>query len=219
MAELIADPFRAARLLLHLRQEGVTDADVLSAMETIDRSVFSDRADAASLAFEDAMLAIPCGQVILRPALTGHLIQALRLKPARQSRVLLVGFGAGYMTALLAQLAGHVYAIDRYRTLVEAGRERLGRLGIGNVSLRHADGLEGWPEQGPFDAVVLAGAVPRAPDALGAQLARGGILAAPIAMAGENAELQCLDGGLNEIERRPLFQWVPPLSEGVAEVL
>ncbi|MEX1250084.1 MAG: protein-L-isoaspartate(D-aspartate) O-methyltransferase, partial [Hyphomonas sp.] len=135
MAGLIADPFRAARLLLHLRQEGVSDARVLTAMETIDRAAFVDDPALAPLAFEDAMLPIPCGQVILRPAMTGQLLQALALPEDGSAKVLLVGLGAGYMTALAASLSRHVYAVDRYARLVREWQARLQRLGIANVTV------------------------------------------------------------------------------------
>lgn len=217
MAGLIADPFRAARLLLHLRQEGVTDARVLTAMETIDRSAFVDDPALAPLAFEDAMLPIPCGQVILRPAMTGHLLQALALPEDGSAKVLLVGFGAGYMTALAASLSRHVWAIDRYVRLVRDGEARFARLGISNVTLRHADGLDGWPEAGLFDRIVFAGAVPELPGALLSQLVQGGRMAVPVARGNERAIVSVTLGG--GVLRTPYFQQVPPLTEGRAAVL
>ena len=217
MAGLIADPFRAARLLLHLRQEGVTDARVLTAMETIDRAAFVDDPALAPLAFEDALLPIPCGQVILRPAATGHLMQALALPEDGSARVLLVGFGAGYMTALAASLSAHVYAVDRYARLIREGEARLARLGIHNVTLRQADGQHGWPEQGLFDRIVFACAVPEVPDLLLSQLAQGGRLAAPVERGGERAIVSVTLGA--GILRTPFFQQVPALTEGKAAVL
>ena len=217
MAGLIADPFRAARLLLHLRQEGVTDARVLTAMETIDRAAFVDDPDLAPLAFEDAMLPIPCGQVILRPAMTGQLLQALALPEDGSARVLLVGFGAGYMTALAASLSRHVFAIDRYARLVREGEARLARLGIGNVTLRQSDGLDGWPEQGLFDRIVFACAVPEVPDGLLSQLVQGGRLTAPVTRGNERAIVSVTLGG--GILRTPFFQQVSALTEGRAAVL
>lgn len=214
MADLIADPFRAARLLLHLRQEGVTDARVLTAMETLDRAAFVDD---PALAFEDAVLPIPCGQVILRPATTGHLLQALALPEDGLARVLLVGFGSGYMSAVAASLAAHVYALDRYARLVTEGQARLERLGIGNVTVRQGDGLVGWQEQGPFDRIVLAGAVDELPDGLFAQLAKGGRLVAPVVSGGVREIVAVPADG--ETQRTPFFQQVPALTEGVAAVL
>lgn len=219
MAELIADPFRAARLLLTLRQEGMTDPDVLAAMETIERAAFVDDPALEALAFEDAMLPIPCGQVMLRPSATAHLIQAMALPRNRQGRVLMVGFGSGYMATLLSQLCAHVFAVERFCRLTQEGRARLARLGIANVTLSQGDGLEGWPDQGPYDAIVLAGAVSEVPEGLAGQLARDGTLVAPVNDAAGQAVLVRLIASGSERDRRPLFQWVPPLIEGYAQVL
>jgi protein-L-isoaspartate(D-aspartate) O-methyltransferase len=217
MAGLIADPFRAARLLLHLRQEGVTDPRVLTAMETIDRAAFVDDPDLAPLAFEDAMLPIPCGQVILRPAATGHLLQALALPEDGTARVLQVGFGSGYSAALLSSLSAEVCALDRYGRLVREGAARLVRLGIGNVTVRQEDGLQGWPEPRLFDRILLAGSVSEVPEAVLAQLAPGGRLAAVVAGAAGRAILSLTAEG--EATRSPFFQQVPVLTEGLAAVL
>ena len=217
MAGLIADPFRAARLLLHLRQEGVTDARVLTAMETIDRAAFVDDAALAPLAFEDAILPIPCGQVILRPAATGHLLQALALPEDGSANVLLVGFGSGYMAALAASLSRHVFSVDRYARLVREGEARLARLGIGNVTVRQADGRDGWPEQDPFDRIVLACAVPAVPDLLLSQMRQGGRLVAPVVRGNDRAIVSVmLDAG---VLRTPFFQHIPAMTEGKAAVL
>lgn len=218
MAGLIADPYRAARLVLHLRQQGVTDPDVLAAMETLDRAAFVEEPSLAPLAFEDAVLPIPCGQVILRPSLTGHLVQALGLKPANKARVLLVGFGAGYMAALLAGLAGQVVAVERYRRLVDEGRARMAHLGVGNVTLIHGDGLEGGAEAEPFEAIVLAGRVTQVPAGLVSQLAPGGVLAAPVSGPDGALHLVRIESG-GERRDTPLFQSVPPLARGRAQVL
>lgn len=217
MAGLIADPFRAARLLLHLRQEGVTDPRVLTAMETIDRAAFVDDPELAPLAFEDAMLPIPCGQVILRPAATGHLLQALALPEDGSARVLLVGFGSGYLAALLASLSAEVCALDRYGRLVREGAARLVRLGIGNVTVRQEDGLQGWPEPRLFDRILLSGTVSEVPEAVLAQLAPDGRLAAVLAGGAGRAVLSLTAEG--EATRTPFFQQVPALTEGLAAVL
>lgn len=217
MAGLIADPFRTARLLLHLRQEGVTDARVLTAMETIERAAFVDDPAIAPLAFEDAMLAIPCGQVILRPAATGHLLQALALPEDGSANVLLVGFGSGYMAALAASLSRHVFSVDRYARLVREGEARLARLGIGNVTVRQADGRNGWPEQGLFDRIVLACAVPEVPDVLLSQVRQGGRLVAPVVRGNDRAIVSVTPGA--GVLRTPLFQHVPAMTEGRAAVL
>lgn len=217
MAGLTTDPLRAARLLLHLRQQGVTDPRVLTAMETIDRAAFVDDPALAPLAFEDAVLPIPCGQVILRPAATGQLIQALALPKDGSAQVLLVGFGSGYAAALLASLSAEVCALDRYAGLVSEGAARLARLGIGNVTVRQQDGLLGWPGQRLFDRIVLAGAVYEVPEALRAQLAPCGRLAAMEASGHGRSLLSLTAEG--KVWRTAFFQPVPLLTEGVAAVL
>ncbi len=217
MAELIADPFRAAHLVLHLRQEGVTDDGVVQAMEVIDRGAFVDDAALAALAFEDCALPIPCGQIIPKPAATGHLLQALQIKPIKALRLLLIGAGSGYTAALAAQLCADVFAVERFQTLTDAARKRMSRLGLSNVAIRHGDGLFGWPERGPYDRILLTGAVNAVPDVLFGQLARGGRLVAPIATAGGQEILSVTSEGRET--RMPFFQGVPPLVEGVAQAL
>lgn len=218
MAGLIADPYRAARLILHLRQQGVTDPDVLAAMETLDRADFVADPALAPLAFEDAVMPIPCGQVILRPSLTGLLVQALGLRPGGSARVLLVGFGAGYMAALVARLAGEVVAVERYLRLVDEGRARMAGPGTAHVTLLHGDGLEGAAGQAPFNAIVLAGRVTDVPARLVSQLAPGGVLVAPVGGADRPAQLLRLTAG-GEGRHAPLFQSVPSLAPGRAQVL
>ena len=174
MASLIADPFRAARLVLLLRQAGITDDGVLKAMETIDRGAFVDPS-LADLAFEDCILPIACGQIISSPTVTGQLLQALQLAPlTKEARILLVGAGSGYTAALAAQLGAHVYAIERYGRLTESLRQRIVELKLETIAVRHGDGLVGWAEQGPFDRILLTGAVEEVPGNLIRQLARGG---------------------------------------------
>ncbi len=174
---VIADPFRAARLLLSLRQQGVTSSRVLGAMETIDRSAFVDPA-LRELGFEDCSLPIGCGQTLPPPSVTGTMLQALQLPEARLTRILLIGAGCGYLATLLAQFADQVHGVERYQRLTDETRARLVHLGIGGVSVRCGNGLDGWPEKGPFDRIVLAGTLEEVPQRLFAQLAPSGRLLA-----------------------------------------
>jgi protein-L-isoaspartate(D-aspartate) O-methyltransferase len=217
MAELIADPFRAAHLVLHLRQEGVTDDGVVQAMEVIDRGAFVDDEALARLAFEDCALPIPCGQIIPRPAATGHLLQALQIKPVRQLRLLLIGAGSGYTAALASQLCADVFAVERFRTLTETARKRVNRLGLTNIAIRHGDGLNGWPERGPYDRILLTGAVTGVPESLLGQLARGGRIVAPVASSTGQDLLSITSEGRQL--RTAFYQPLPPLIEGVAQAL
>lgn len=217
MAGLIADPFRAARLVLHLRQEGVTDDGVLGAMETIDRATFVDDPAVKQLAFENAILPIPCGQIVPRPVTTGQLLQALQLKEGRALRVLVIGAGSGYTAALAAQLASDVFAVERFHTLTEAIRRRMLDLGLSNLAVRCEDGLLGWPERGPYDRILLAGAVEEVPETLIAQLGKGGFLVAPLAAEAGQVLLRLHEDGRRE--RLGFRHALPRLVEGRAQAL
>ena len=179
MADLIPDPLRAARLVLSLRRQGITDDGVLTALETVDRSAFvSD--DLKAMVGEDCMLPIPCGQSIPRPIVTAKLLRALQIPPGKEARVLLIGSGSGYTAALLSQTCRHVYGIERYERLVEQSRTRLKELGVDNVTIRHGNGLVGLSQHGPFDRILLAGAIKTIPAALIEQLSKDGLLVTPI---------------------------------------
>ncbi len=169
--------FHAARLVLALRQAGVMDQRIMEALEKTPREPFVPRPFVDS-AWEDIELPIDCGQNLTRPVVVGAMIQAL--DPKRESTVLEVGCGSGYSSAVLSRLARRVYTLDRYRTLVEKARVALDQLGIERVELRHADGLNGWPEAAPFDRLLLMGSVTGLSPVLAAQIAVGGIVVAPI---------------------------------------
>jgi protein-L-isoaspartate(D-aspartate) O-methyltransferase len=179
MADLIPDPLRAARLILQLRRQGITNDAVLSALETVDRGAFVD-AKLAELANEDCSVPIACGQTIPRPLVTAQLLSALSISPGKEERILLVGSGSGYTAALLAHSARHVYGIERYKKLASQSRERLSQLGVENVTIRHGDGLQGLSEHGPFDRILLCGAVTTIPRELLEQLSKDGILVTPL---------------------------------------
>lgn len=177
------DPrFRAARLVLALRQAGVTDHRVTEALEKTPREPFVPRQFADS-AWENVELPIDCGQTLTRPVTVGVMVQAL--DPHREHTVLEIGSGSGYVGAVLARLARRVYSIDRYRTLVERAKLALDQLGISRVELRHADGLLGWPEAAPFDRILLMGSAPELPAELARQLAPNGVVVMPVDRDGE----------------------------------
>lgn len=179
MAELIPDPLRAARLVLSLRRQGITDDGVLTALETVDRAAFVSE-NLKEIAAEDSALPIPCGQSIPRPVVTAKLLRALQVSPGKHSRVLLIGSGSGYTSALLSQISRHVYGIERYERLVEQSAERLKALGVDNVSIRHGNGLTGLSQHGPFDRILLTGAIKTIPAVLIDQLDKDGLLVTPI---------------------------------------
>jgi protein-L-isoaspartate(D-aspartate) O-methyltransferase len=179
MADLIPDPLRAARLILALRRQGITDDGVLTALETVDRGVFV-APDLQAMVGEDCVLPIPCGQSIPRPVVTAKMLRALQIPPGKQARVLLIGSGSGYTASLLSQICRHVYGIERYERLVEQSRARLEGLKVKNVTIRHGNGLQGLVEHGPFDRILLTGAVKTIPAILIEQLAKDGLLVTPI---------------------------------------
>lgn len=168
---------RAGRLILSLRSQGVTDPRVLAAMESVDRAVFVHE-KFLDQAWADQALPIDCAQTISQPYVVGLMTQALKVGP--RHRVLEIGTGSGYQCAILSRLARFVYSVERYRSLLKEAEARLKVLGADNVFTRHGDGGEGWPEQAPFDRIMVTAASPHEPKALLKQLKPGGILVAPV---------------------------------------
>ena len=168
---------RHARLILALRSQGVTDNKVLHAIEKTPREMFTPDLF-KERAWEDSALPIACGQTISQPFIVGLMTQALSIEP--RSRVLEIGTGSGYQTAILARLARLVYSVERYRTLLKEAEGRFKALGLTNIITRFGDGGEGWPEQAPFDRILVTAAAPDEPKKLLAQLKPNGVLVAPI---------------------------------------
>ena len=168
---------RMARLILALRSQGVTDPRVLEAVERTPREIFTPDLF-KERAFEDSALPIACVQTISQPFIVGLMTQALTLGP--RDRVLEIGTGSGYQTAILSRLARLVYTVERYRTLMKEAEERFKTLGLVNVITRFGDGGEGWAEQAPFDRIMVTAAAPEEPKKLLAQLKPNGVLVAPI---------------------------------------
>ncbi|MEM6490073.1 MAG: protein-L-isoaspartate(D-aspartate) O-methyltransferase [Pseudomonadota bacterium] len=168
------------RMLLALRQAGVRDQRVLAAMESVPRALFVDD-PFADRAHEDTALPIACGQTISQPSVVARMTE--RLDVTDRCKVLEVGAGTGYQTAVLARLARRVYGIERHRALVQAARARLQALDIANVSLRTGDGTRGWPEQAPFDRILVAAAADDVPGILVDQLRLGGVMVLPVGLS------------------------------------
>jgi protein-L-isoaspartate(D-aspartate) O-methyltransferase len=208
---------RLARLVLGLRSQGVTDPKVLLAIEKTPRdlfvpALFQDRS------WEDSALPIACGQTISQPFIVGLMTQALQLDA--RSRVLEIGAGSGYQTAVLARLARFVYSIERYRTLLAEAEERLRQLGVTNVFTRFGDGALGWAEQAPFDRIMVTAAAPGEPRALLEQLKPSGVLVAPIGKGPVQSLKRYVGDGKGgfTIETLCDVRFVP-LLEGVAREL
>lgn len=170
------------RLVSRLRDEGISDEDVLDAIRNVPRHIFVDEA-LASRAYEDIALPIGMGQTISQPFIVALMTQATVAAPT-PSRVLEIGTGCGYQTAVLASLVSHVYTVERIELLLTRARRRLRALGVNNVWYRHGDGNAGWPECEPFDAVLVTAAPPRVPERLVRQLVMGGRLVIPVGDSG-----------------------------------
>lgn len=167
---------RAVSLLSQLRAS-VADERVLEAIAALPRERFVP-AEQAQRAYENVALPIGGGQTISQPLVVARMLELLA--PQAHERVLDVGTGSGYHAALLARLAGHVWTVERRPELAERARRVLGELGIENVTCVVGDGVEGLPEQAPFEAINVAAGSERAPDALRAQLAPGGRMVIPV---------------------------------------
>jgi protein-L-isoaspartate(D-aspartate) O-methyltransferase len=164
-------------MILRLRRQGITDHRVLVAIESVPRSLFVPPA-AGRDAYADRPLPIECGQTISAPGIVGMMTMALEV--GEDDRVLEIGTGTGYQTAVLARLARRVYTIDRFRTLVETALSRFRTLKLTNVVTMVGDGMLGWPEEAPFDRIIVTAAGDEVPAALKDQLRVGGILVIPI---------------------------------------
>ncbi len=170
------------RLVERLRSEGIRDPRILEAIRAVPRHIFVDEA-LASRAYEDTALPIGAGQTISQPFVVARMTEAL-VAGGVLDRVLEIGAGCGYQTAILTRFAAKVYSIERLETLLNQARERMHALAIHNVRMRHGDGNEGWPEYAPFDGILVAAAPPSIPQALIDQLAEGGRLVIPVGDTG-----------------------------------
>jgi len=168
---------RMARLIMSLRSQGVSEPAVLKAIESTPRVMFTPDLF-KERAFEDSALPIACGQTISQPFIVGLMTQALGVE--KRDRVLEIGTGSGYQTTVLSKLARLVYTVERYRTLMAEAESRFKHLGLTNVITRFGDGGQGWPEQAPFDRILVTAAAPDEPNALLSQLKPTGVLVAPI---------------------------------------
>jgi protein-L-isoaspartate(D-aspartate) O-methyltransferase len=179
-----------------VRATGVRDPRVLDALAAVPRADFVASGD-VERAYLDRPLPIPHGQVTTQPSLVARMVEALRLEG--DERVLEIGTGYGWQTALLAELAREVFSVERFADLAETARDNLA--GRGNVAVVVGDGSEGLSEHAPFDAILVAAAYPTVPEPLAEQLAEGGRLVQPIGLGGaEDVVLfEKRDGELHEV--------------------
>jgi len=174
------DKYKKQRMRMvetQLKTRDITDARVLKAMETIPRHLFVDEG-LIEQAYNDNPLPIDANQTISQPYIVALMTQALELKPTE--RVLEIGTGSGYQTAILASLAFRVFSVERVAVLAAKARKILDQLNYYNVAIRVGDGSYGWKEEAPFDAIITTAAVPEIPAYLVEQLAVGGRLIAPV---------------------------------------
>ncbi len=199
------------RLLSRLRGGGIDDCQVLEAIREVPRHMFVDEA-LASRAYEDIALPIGHGQTISQPYIVALMTQALNTGK-RLHRVLEIGTGCGYQTAVLANMVDEVYTVERIATLFRQTRNRLFDLKYRNIKFLHGDGLKGWPEHAPYDGILATAAPAAVPQALLDQIAVGGRIVIPI---GEPAlqKLMLIEKTLGGFEQREIesVNFVPLVS-------
>ena len=178
------------RLVERLKQQGIEDTSVLEAMKSLPRHIFVDEA-LAHRAYEDSALPIGFGQTISQPFVVALMTQAL-LAGEKVQRVLEIGTGSGYQSAVLAKLVRRVYSVERIKGLIDRAKDRLAALGIRNVLIKYDDGTVGWPQQGPFDAIIVTAAPEQVPQDLLDQLDDGGRLVVPVGN-GDVQELRVIE--------------------------
>jgi protein-L-isoaspartate(D-aspartate) O-methyltransferase len=166
------------RMLARLREQGVRDEVVLAAMNTIPRHIFLDEA-LSIRAYEDVSLPIGFGQTISQPYIVARMTEILR-DGRSLNKVLEIGTGCGYQTAILASVAKEVYSVERIRPLLFKARDHLRKLRMSNIKLQHADGTMGLPELAPFDGIMVTAAASHIPQELLDQLAVGGRMVIPV---------------------------------------
>ncbi len=180
------------RLVQRLADHGISDLRILDRVRSVPRHLFVDEA-LQSRAYEDSALPIGHGQTISQPYIVALMTQALLdgIDPAKPpGKVLEVGTGCGYQTAILSPLVRRIFTIERIRELLTETRARLGELGYQNIRYRHGDGMEGWPGQAPFDGILVAAAPAGIPQALLDQIAVGGRLIIPVGPSGRQELLR-----------------------------
>lgn len=204
---------RARMVDRQLARRGIRNPAVLDAMGTVPREAFVPEVSRHE-AYEDRPLPIGEGQTISQPYVVALMIEALSLDA--DDRVLEVGAGSGYAAAVLGRIAREVYAIERHASLARAASERMGQLGYDNVRVTAGDGTLGWPEEAPFDAILVSAGGPEVPEPLLDQLTPGGRLVIPLGEPWKDQELVRLErqaGGAVARESLGHVRFVPLIGE------
>jgi protein-L-isoaspartate(D-aspartate) O-methyltransferase len=170
------------RMTSRLQQQGISNGKVLAVMADIPRHMFVDEA-LESRAYEDTALPIGHNQTISQPYIVAKMTELL-LESGPRSKVLEIGTGCGYQTAILAKLVDQLYSVERIAPLMKKARDLLWDLGIKTVGFKHSDGGWGWPEHAPYDGILAAAAPAEIPEALLEQLAIGGVMVIPVGREG-----------------------------------
>ncbi len=209
------DPYTALReemVKTQLLPRGITDARVLAAFRRVPRHLFVEVSQ-AHLAYGDHPLAIGQEQTISQPYIVALMTQSLQLQG--REKVLEIGTGSGYQTAILAELAGHVYTVERLPSLSRKAQQVLTSLQYTNISFKVGDGSKGWPEHSPFDCILVTAAAGALPPTLPAQLAAGGRLVIPVG-SGWHQDLYLYIKREDGLERHNLggCRFVPLIEEG-----
>ena len=210
----MSEDYRKIELIMALRNQGIRDQAILEAIERTPREMFLGPSF-QPMAYADQALPIACGQTISQPYVVAFMTDRLKLND--RSKVLEIGTGSGYQTAILSPLCRRVYTIERYRTLAKEAEERFKALGLANITQMVGDGYKGWPKQAPFDRIIVTAAAKDVPKALADQLAIGGIMIIPLEEGPLNQELVRItrdEQGFAQ-ERLLPVRFVP-LVEGVA---
>ncbi len=182
----MTDEARRIRLIMELRSQGIIDTRVLAAIERVPREIFVAAAF-QDQAYENIALPIESGQTISQPYVVAAMTEALEV--GERMKVLEIGTGSGYQAAVLSHLCRRLYTIERHRELLQGAEKRFAQLKLRNVVTKWGDGTKGWPEQAPFDRIIVTAASRDAPQALLDQLAVGGIMVIPLAANGRDQEL------------------------------
>ncbi len=199
-----------ANLIMQLRSQSITDKSILSAVEKVPREKFVPES-LRQHAYENASLPIAGNQTISQPYVVARMTQELALK--QSDRVLEIGTGSGYQTAILSFLARRIYTVERIRPLLVSAENQLKALKISNVLFRHADGHLGWPEAAPFEKIIVTCQIKNIPETLKAQLKDGGILVAPVGEVGKEMLLKVTrNGNQFKMEELMAVRFVPMVA-------
>jgi len=209
---------RKAHLILELRGEGIDDDRLLGAIERVPRDMFVPR-PFQHQAWDNVALPIDCGQTISQPSVVARMTRALEVDD--RMKVLEIGTGSGYQTSILSYLCRRVYTIERHRELLMQAESRLEALRRRNVTARLGDGSKGWPEQAPFERILVTAAAIDIPPRLSSQLAVGGIMVVPIGDEPDDQRIVRVcrqEDGLDIDDLGPV-KFVPLVSDRAPETL